>query len=131
MVVNQYSGGLRSAERDEERPRDPARRGRRIRSAIAGRLVRDLAFFIQSLTEAAKMVPSILSGAKKPRYLDLLRLSYPIRPELFDRLSKDWASLEKFQRARGVLRFMANVVDVLLRAQTRPLDSAGPRARVP
>ena len=47
----------------------------------------------------------------------MLRLSYPIHSELFDRLSKDWASLEKFQRTRGVLRFMANVVGVLWRAQ--------------
>ena len=59
--------------------------------------------------------------AREPRYLDLLRLSYPIHPELFDRLSKDWASLEKFQRTRGVLRFMANVVGVLWHAQTRDL----------
>lgn len=51
--------------------------------------------------------------AKEARYLELLRLSYPIHPELFDRLSKDWASLEKFQRTRGVLRFMANVIGVL------------------
>jgi predicted AAA+ superfamily ATPase len=50
--------------------------------------------------------------AKEKRYEELLRLSYPIHPELFDRLSKDWASLEKFQRTRGVLRFMANVVGV-------------------
>src|SRR6266511_1599343 len=48
--------------------------------------------------------------AKGARYLELLRLSYPIHPELIDRLSKDWASLDKFQRTRGVLRFMANVV---------------------
>jgi len=40
-------------------------------------------------------------------------MSYPIHPELFDRLSKDWASLPNFQRTRGVLRFMANVVGVL------------------
>ena len=51
--------------------------------------------------------------ARESRYYDLLRLSYPIHPELFDRLSKDWASLPKFQRTRGVLRFMANVVGVL------------------
>ncbi|MGH8268431.1 MAG: DUF499 domain-containing protein, partial [Steroidobacteraceae bacterium] len=55
--------------------------------------------------------------AKEARYTELLRLSYPIHPELFDRLSKDWASLEKFQRTRGVLRFMANVVGVLWQAQ--------------
>ena len=59
----------------------------------------------------------------------LLRLSYPIHPELFDRLSKDWASLEKFQRTRGVLRFMANVVGVLWQAQVR--DPLITPARVP
>jgi hypothetical protein len=53
--------------------------------------------------------------AKEGRYYDLLRMSYPIHPELFDRLSKDWASLPNFQRTRGVLRFMANVVGVLWR----------------
>jgi len=57
--------------------------------------------------------------AREARYLELLRLSYPIHPELFDRLSKDWASLEKFQRTRGVLRFMANVVGVLWHGQSR------------
>lgn len=67
--------------------------------------------------------------AKEPRYAELLRLSYPIHPELFDRLSKDWASLEKFQRTRGVLRFMANVVGVLWQAQTR--DPLILPARVP
>jgi uncharacterized protein len=67
--------------------------------------------------------------AKEARYAELLRLSYPIHPELFDRLSKDWASLEKFQRTRGVLRFMANVVGVLWQAQTR--DPLITPARVP
>lgn len=55
--------------------------------------------------------------AKESRYYDLLRLSYPIHPELFDRLSKDWAALEKFQRTRGVLKFMANVVGVMWQEQ--------------
>jgi hypothetical protein len=57
--------------------------------------------------------------AKEPRYAELLRVSYPIHPELFDRLSKDWASLEKFQRTRGVLRLMANVVSVLWQEQAK------------
>jgi predicted AAA+ superfamily ATPase len=57
--------------------------------------------------------------AKEARYLELLRLSYPIHPELFDRLSKDWAALPLFQRTRGVLRFMANVVGVLWHNQSR------------
>ena len=67
--------------------------------------------------------------AKEKRYEELLRLSYPIHPELFDRLSKDWASLEKFQRTRGVLRFMANVIGVLWHSQTR--DPLITPARVP
>jgi predicted AAA+ superfamily ATPase len=67
--------------------------------------------------------------AKEARYLELLRLSYPIHPELFDRLSKDWASLDKFQRTRGVLRFMANVVGVLWHQQVR--DPLITPARVP
>ena len=67
--------------------------------------------------------------AKEARYRELLKLSYPIHPELFDRLSKDWASLEKFQRTRGVLRFMANVVGTLWQAQVSdPLITPG---RVP
>jgi predicted AAA+ superfamily ATPase len=68
-------------------------------------------------------------AAKEARYAELLRLSYPIHPELFDRLSKDWASLDKFQRTRGVLRFMANVAGVLWQQQSR--DPLILPARVP
>lgn len=39
--------------------------------------------------------------------------AYPIHPELFDRLYGDWSTLEKFQRTRGVLRFMAKVIHSL------------------
>lgn len=53
------------------------------------------------------------AAASEPRYLELLRLAYPIHPELFERLSKDWASLPNFQRTRGVLQFMASVIGVL------------------
>jgi hypothetical protein len=67
--------------------------------------------------------------AKEARYAELLRLSYPIHPELFDRLSQDWASLDKFQRTRGVLRFMANVLGVLW--QERSGDPLILPARVP
>ena len=43
-------------------------------------------------------------------------VSYPIHPELFDRLYGDWSSLEKFQRTRGVLRLMSAVVHSLVQA---------------
>lgn len=67
--------------------------------------------------------------AREARYLELLKLSYPIHPELFERLSKDWASLAKFQRTRGVLQFMANVIGVLW--QERSSDPLITPARVP
>ncbi len=57
--------------------------------------------------------------AKEARYGELLRISYPIHPELFERLSKDWSALPNFQRTRGVLRFMANVVGLLWHQRTR------------
>jgi predicted AAA+ superfamily ATPase len=38
---------------------------------------------------------------------------YPIHPEVFDRLYEDWATLERFQSTRGVLRLMAAVIHEL------------------
>ena len=43
-------------------------------------------------------------------YLDRMKRSYPIHPEIFDRLYKDWSTLEKFQSTRGVLQLMASVI---------------------
>ena len=50
------------------------------------------------------------SECREARYLDRLKASYPIHPELFDRLYTDWSTLERFQRTRGVLRLMAAVI---------------------
>jgi Protein of unknown function (DUF499) len=55
----------------------------------------------------------------EPGYRELLTLAYPIHPELFGLLSGSWGGLEKFQRTRGVLRLMANVVYALWRADDR------------
>ncbi|MDQ3631720.1 MAG: DUF499 domain-containing protein, partial [Actinomycetota bacterium] len=46
-------------------------------------------------------------------YEDRIRQTYPIHPELFDRLYEDWSSLERFQRTRGVLRLMNTVIHAL------------------
>ncbi|MEI6335879.1 MAG: DUF499 domain-containing protein [Methylococcaceae bacterium] len=35
-------------------------------------------------------------------YVERLRQSYPIHPEIFDRLYEDWSTLDKFQRTRAV-----------------------------
>lgn len=49
-------------------------------------------------------------SAKELEYRERMISCYPIHPEIFDRLYEDWATLEKFQRTRGVLRLMAAVV---------------------
>lgn len=49
-------------------------------------------------------------NAKELEYRERMISCYPIHPEIFDRLYEDWATLEKFQRTRGVLRLMAAVV---------------------
>jgi predicted AAA+ superfamily ATPase len=46
-------------------------------------------------------------------YEQRIELTYPIHPELFDRLYEEWSSLERFQRTRGVLRLMSTVVHAL------------------
>ncbi|SHQ43831.1 DUF499 domain-containing protein [Mycobacteroides abscessus] len=53
------------------------------------------------------------SEVMQPGYRASMRTAYPIHPELFDRLYKDWSTLERFQRTRGVLRLMATVVYAL------------------
>lgn len=50
---------------------------------------------------------------KEVEYLDRMKSCYPIHPEVFDRLYEDWATLERFQRTRGVLRLMAAVIHEL------------------
>ena len=45
-----------------------------------------------------------------PNYLQLMKDAYPVHPELFERLYRDWSTIDKFQRTRGVLRFMAIVI---------------------
>ncbi|GGA66989.1 hypothetical protein GCM10011369_05780 [Neiella marina] len=43
-------------------------------------------------------------------YYERLVSSFPIHPEIFDRLYEDWSTLDKFQRTRGVLQYMAIVI---------------------
>ena len=51
--------------------------------------------------------------ARDTAYEDRIKQTYPIHPELFDRLYEDWSSLERFQRTRGVLRLMNAVIHAL------------------
>jgi hypothetical protein len=47
---------------------------------------------------------------REKAYEEQLRAAYPVHPELFDMLQTDWGGLEKFQKTRGVLKMMAQIV---------------------
>lgn len=53
------------------------------------------------------------NGCSEEDYRRKLEKAYPIHPELFDQLYTSWGALEKFQRTRGVLRLMAQVIHEL------------------
>ncbi|MEW8418461.1 MAG: DUF499 domain-containing protein [Candidatus Thiodiazotropha endolucinida] len=66
-------------------------------------------------------------------YYERLCSSYPIHPEIFDRLYEDWSTLDKFQRTRGVLQYLAVVIhrlwnennqDALIMPGSLPLDDS-------
>lgn len=70
---------------------------------------------------------------QEARYEERIAQSYPIHPEVFDRLYEDWSTLDKFQRTRGVLQYMAIVIhrlwnsndkDPLIMPGSLPLDDA-------
>lgn len=46
-------------------------------------------------------------------YENRIRASYPLHPELLDRLYEDWSTLERFQRTRGVLKLVSSIVHEL------------------
>ena len=53
------------------------------------------------------------AGVGEPSYEERIRSAYPLHPELFDRLYRDWSTLDRFQRTRGVLRLMSAVIHEL------------------
>ncbi|MEX0385768.1 ATP-binding protein [Spiribacter onubensis] len=69
-------------------------------------------------------------------YYERICSSYPIHPEIFDRLYEDWSTLDKFQRTRGVLQYMAIVIhrlwnsdnsDALIMPGSLPLEDTNVR----
>lgn len=50
---------------------------------------------------------------REDSYVGRIKSSYPIHPELLDRLYQDWSTLERFQRTRGILRLMAIAIHAL------------------
>ncbi|RRD42300.1 DUF499 domain-containing protein [Buchananella hordeovulneris] len=69
--------------------------------------------------------PAATSGPNDD-YEARLRASYPLHPELLDRLYEDWSTLERFQRTRGVLKLVSSIVHELWRdGDTAPLILPG------
>lgn len=61
------------------------------------------------------------SETQEVSYVDRMMRSYPIHPEVFDRLYEDWTTIEGFQRTRGVLKLMARVIYRLWQDDNRDL----------
>jgi predicted AAA+ superfamily ATPase len=66
--------------------------------------------FMEHYQKHAMDVPT---EVMQPSFRQSIKTAYPIHPELFKRLYEDWSTLERFQRTRGVLRLMAQVVHAL------------------
>jgi predicted AAA+ superfamily ATPase len=73
------------------------------------------AFADAYITEGVKLP----SETQESRYYDRLTQAYPIHPEVFDRLYEDWATIDGFQRTRGVLKLMAKVIARLWKADNK------------
>ena len=57
------------------------------------------------------------SDARDRAYEVQLAAAYPVHPEFFRLLETDWGGLQKFQKTRGVLKMMAQIVYRLWREQ--------------
>jgi predicted AAA+ superfamily ATPase len=64
---------------------------------------------------------SLPAETQEARYMKRLVDAYPIHPEIFDRLFEDWATIDGFQRTRGVLKLMAKVIYRLWKDQNQDL----------
>ena len=53
------------------------------------------------------------SGVHEAAYEEEMRRAYPLHPEVLRCFSGHWSVLEKFQRTRGILKIMANVIHAL------------------
>jgi predicted AAA+ superfamily ATPase len=61
------------------------------------------------------------SETQESKYYERMLRAYPIHPEVFDRLYKDWTTIDGFQRTRGVLKLMAKVIYTLWKDDNKDL----------
>jgi len=87
---------------------------RRLFEPIAADRIRDRDATAQTFNDFYRtQAAEFPTECREPGYVDKIKRSYPIHPELFARLYEDWSTLEGFQRTRGVLRLMAAVISAL------------------
>ena len=69
-----------------------------------------------------KLGEDVPPEVRQPAYKERMLKSYPFHPELIDVLFERWSSYSTFQRTRGVLRLLSNVVsDLYMREDNFPL----------
>jgi predicted AAA+ superfamily ATPase len=68
-------------------------------------------FYDMYVAESTKLP----SETQQASYLERLKKCYPIHPQLFDCLYQDWSGLQKFQKTRGVLKLLSQVISTLWR----------------
>jgi predicted AAA+ superfamily ATPase len=113
---------------------------RRLFEPIATDRIKDRDATAQTFSEFyRRQAAEFPSECREPGYIDKIKGSYPIHPELFARLYEDWSTLEGFQRTRGVLRLMAAVISALWAGSDQspmilpasvPLDDAAVQAEL-
>lgn len=82
---------------------------RRLFTSISDRNAADAvcrAFADCYVTNASELPGETQEGHYRKR----MQNAYPFHPELFERLYKDWSTLQSFQRTRGVLKLLARVI---------------------
>lgn len=66
------------------------------------------------------------AGVDEAAYAELMREAYPVHPMLFDKLAQEWGGLDRFQRTRGVLKFIAEAARrIWISGSNEPLIQPG------
>lgn len=91
---------------------------RRLFEPLDPQLARSRDAAIRAFVELYRQNPGDFpQHVKETEYERRMRATYPVHPELFDRLFNDWSTLERFQQTRGVLRLMSAVIHQLWERQ--------------
>ncbi len=56
--------------------------------------------------------------ARDANYKEKMEMAYPFHPDLIDILVEKWSTFSSFQRTRGVLRLLANIIEDLYQRET-------------